>query len=176
MESHTSPREVGSSSFAEAALCGVSFLAQIHAKHLLPKGHPLPSPAVVHNRRGLRRGHPSRTWSPFSWLFSCAGGNAKPLVVIVRYLTVMRGIVRVPIAGVVAAFAALDADELAGAGEGGEATAPAVHPPAWGRKIPAPFGCSTRPSSKGGHTIHRRHPRKSPAAQSPRTSRPKPVR
>ena len=38
-----------------------------------------------------------------------------------RYLTVMRGIVRVPITGVVAAFTALDADELTGAGEGGEA-------------------------------------------------------
>ena len=33
----------------------------------------------------------------------------------------MRGIVRVPITGVVAAFTALDADELTGAGEGGEA-------------------------------------------------------
>ena len=33
----------------------------------------------------------------------------------------MRWIVRVPIAGVVAALAALNADELAGAGEGGEA-------------------------------------------------------
>ena len=38
-----------------------------------------------------------------------------------EYLTIMRGIVCVPIAGVVAAFTALDADELAGAGEGGEA-------------------------------------------------------
>ena len=33
----------------------------------------------------------------------------------------MRWIVRVPITGVVAAFTALDADELTGAGEGGEA-------------------------------------------------------
>ena len=33
----------------------------------------------------------------------------------------MRWIVRVPITGVVAAFTALDTDELAGAGEGGEA-------------------------------------------------------
>ena len=33
----------------------------------------------------------------------------------------MRGIVRVPIAGVVAALAALDANERAGVGEGGEA-------------------------------------------------------
>ena len=38
-----------------------------------------------------------------------------------KYLTVMRWIVRVPITGVVAALAALNADELAGAGEGGEA-------------------------------------------------------
>ena len=47
--------------------------------------------------------------------------HPKPFVVVVRYLTVMRGIVRVPITGVVAAFTALDADELTGAGEGGEA-------------------------------------------------------
>ena len=33
----------------------------------------------------------------------------------------MHWIVRVPITGVVAAFTALDADELTGAGEGGEA-------------------------------------------------------
>ena len=47
--------------------------------------------------------------------------HAKPLVVIVRYLTVMRWIVRGPVAGIVAALAALDADELAGTGERGEA-------------------------------------------------------
>ena len=38
-----------------------------------------------------------------------------------HYLTVMRGIVRGPVAGIVAALAALDTDELTGAGEGGEA-------------------------------------------------------
>ena len=53
--------------------------------------------------------------------FLLRGGNAQPLVVIVRYLTVMRWIVRGPVAGIVAALAALDADELAGAGERGEA-------------------------------------------------------
>ena len=42
--------------------------------------------------------------------------HAKPLVVIVRYITVMRWIVRGPVAGIVAALAALDADERAGAG------------------------------------------------------------
>ena len=47
--------------------------------------------------------------------------HTKPLIVIVRYLTVLRGGVCAPIAGIVAAFTALDADELTGAGEGGEA-------------------------------------------------------
>ena len=43
--------------------------------------------------------------------------HAKPLVVIVRYLTVLRWIVRGPVAGIVAALAALAADEFAGARE-----------------------------------------------------------
>ena len=43
--------------------------------------------------------------------------NAEPLVVVVRYLTVMRGIVCGPITVVVADLTALDTDELAGAGE-----------------------------------------------------------
>ena len=47
--------------------------------------------------------------------------HPKTLIVIVRQLTIMRGIVRVPITVVVAALTALDADELAGTGERGEA-------------------------------------------------------
>ena len=47
--------------------------------------------------------------------------HPKPLVVVVRYLTVLRGGVCAPIAGIVAALTALDADEFAGAGQRGKA-------------------------------------------------------
>ena len=43
--------------------------------------------------------------------------HAEAFVVVICQFTVMRGIVRGPITVVVAAFAALDTDELAGAGE-----------------------------------------------------------
>ena len=40
--------------------------SEIHTQYSFTQGSSLPSPAVVHSRRGPRRGHPSRTWSPFS--------------------------------------------------------------------------------------------------------------
>ena len=86
----------------------------------LPKGHP-PHFLFLFIAGGVCAGDaPAEHGTCFHGFFLC-GGNAQPLVVIVRYLTVMRGIVRVPITGVLAAFTALDADELTGAGEGGEA-------------------------------------------------------
>ena len=43
--------------------------------------------------------------------------HTEALIVVICQLPVLRGIIRRPIAGVVAAHAALDTDELAGTGE-----------------------------------------------------------
>lgn len=51
-----------------------------------------------------------------SWQ-SITQNNSDGFVAISAYLTVLRWIVRGPVAGIVAALAALDADEFAGAGE-----------------------------------------------------------
>ena len=47
--------------------------SEIHTQYFLTQGSSLPFPAVVHSRQGLRRGRPSRTWNPFSWLFPVRG-------------------------------------------------------------------------------------------------------
>ena len=87
----------------------------------LPKGHPSHFHPVLLIDFRVRTGDvPAEHGARFHGFLLCEG-NAKPLVVIVRQLTIMRGIVRVPITVVVADLTALDADELAGAGERGEA-------------------------------------------------------
>lgn len=48
-------------------------LCQIDAKYLFTQGSSPPFPVSVHSRRGLRRGRPSRTWNPFSWLSPARG-------------------------------------------------------------------------------------------------------
>ena len=84
-------------------------LAKLHSSHLLlivagvsTRDAPAVHTAALHGKALLLR-------------------HSKPLVVIVCQLLVMRRIVCVPIAGIVAALAALDTDELTGTGEGGEA-------------------------------------------------------
>ena len=47
--------------------------------------------------------------------------HAEAFVVVICQFTVLRGIVRGPVAGIIAALAALDTNELTGTGEGGEA-------------------------------------------------------
>ena len=62
---------------------------------------------------------PAKHGTYFHGLLLCRC-NAKAFVVVVRQFTVLRGIVCVPITGVVAALASFDANESTGAGKGGE--------------------------------------------------------
>lgn len=63
---------------------------------------------------------PAKHGTYFHGVLLC-GCNAKAFVVVVRQFTVLRGIVCVPITGVVAALASFDADEVTGAFQSREA-------------------------------------------------------
>ena len=62
---------------------------------------------------------PAKHGTYFHGVLLC-GCNAKAFVVVIGQLTVLRGIVCVPITGIVAALASFDTDESTGAGKGGE--------------------------------------------------------
>ena len=62
---------------------------------------------------------PAKHGTYFHGVLLC-GCNAKAFVVVIGQLTVLRGVICVPITGIVAALASFDANESTGAGKGGE--------------------------------------------------------
>ena len=95
-----------------------SFEFDIQTRKILRKGHPSFDLALLIVLRGVGGGRIPAEHTAADHCFFLRRRDAAPLVVVIDDLPILFRVPRLPFGRVIAAFAALDADNFAGRGQG----------------------------------------------------------